>query len=348
MRLSVFLALVGLCQAQFGFYDLSQDEGTRFHGNTGDRLPSCMSTPNGLCGDSGRTVYTLDGAQDHLVSWFTFDDAHGVDQSGHANHGLAPPPAFGPGHDGRGQSAHFGGTDTFVIPHSAELDSLHEITVSFWIYLLTDATDSWRVIFRKGDATEDLTPTLLLFPDSRKIHARLSTTDPSKHGLDSITAIPLRRWTHVAMVLNQNVVSLFINGVKDNEGMLSGTVQLNTGAMHVGKDPFLPGTGMFLDSFKIHSTALDEHSLQVEASSGLPGVGPNFLRLGCKQCEVHQAIEKCAATGGYHLCRRMELQGGGLIVARAMGYLDMSSEYWMAEDSEPEIALEKLGLCCLD
>jgi hypothetical protein len=334
--------------AQFGFFDLNAEEDTKFYGTTGQVFPQCFSSPNGVCGDGGRTVHTLDSKQSDLIGWYNFDDAFGIDHSGNANHALNPPPAVGPGHNGRGQSAHLSGTDSFVVPHSKDYEGLRQLTVSFWIYLLTDATDSWRVVFRKGDTQTDLTPTLLLFPDSRKFHVRLSTSDPAKNGLDSITAIPLRRWTHVAMALNYNVVSLYINGIKDNEGLISGEILLNKGSWYIGKDQFLPGTGMFFDNLKFYSRALDEKALQVEASASLPGLGPNFLRLGCERCEMRQAVEKCAATGGYHLCRRMELNGGGLMVARAMGYLDMSSDYWSAEDSATEIQLEKLGLCCLD
>jgi hypothetical protein len=346
----LLLALVGVVAvlAQPGFFDLNADPSTRLFGTTGSVFPQCFSTPNGICGDGGRTVHTLDAKQPELIGWYTFDDAFGIDSSGNANHARNPPPNVGPGHDGRGQSAHLSGADSFVVPHSIDYEGIRQLTVSFWIYLLTDSTDSWRVVFRKGDAQTELTPTLLLFPDSRKLHIRLSTSDPTKHGLDSITAVPLRRWTHIAVSLNYNVISLYINGIKDNEGMVTGEVLLNTGSWYIGKDPFMAGTGMFLDNLKFYSHALDERALQVEASSALPGLGPNFLRLGCKSCTMRQSVEKCASSGGYHLCRQMELYGGGLMVARAMGYLDMSSEYWSAEDAEPDIQLEKLGLCCLD
>lgn len=342
------VTLCGLASAQFGFYDLEADASTMFAGTTGQSLPQCLTMPNGMCADGGRSVLTRDATQPKLVGRYSFDDAHGLDHSGNANHALNPPPDVGPGHDGRGQSAHFSGTDGFVIPHSSQYDGLRQMTVGFWIYLLTDSTDSWRVVFRKGDEQTELTPTLLLFPDSRKLHARLSTTDSTKNGLDSVTSIPLRRWTHVAVVVNYNVLSIYINGVKDNEGVITGEVQINTGSWYLGKDLHLPGTGMFMDNFKVYSHALDEHTIQIEASSALPGVGPNFVRLGCKSCEQNQAIEACAATGGYHLCRRAELHGGGLMVARAMGYLDMATDEWAAEDTASEIQLEKLGLCCLD
>lgn len=350
MRLVVGLVLVasGLVSAQLGFFDLQADEDTKFRGTTGDVFPQCFSMPSGFCGNGGRTIFTPDAKQTNLVAFYDFDDAHALDKSGRAVHPSKPPADVGPGHDGRGQSAHFSGVDSFVVPHVAAFDRMQQMTVSFWIYLLSEPTETFRIVFRKGDKQKDLTPTLMLLPDSNKLHALVSSTDESKNGVDSFTAIPLRRWTHVAVVLRYTQLSIFINGVKDAEATLTGDILFNTGAWYVGKDLFLPGTGMYLDNFKIYNAALDEKSLQVEASSALPGLGPNFVRLGCKSCEMRQAIEKCAATGGYHLCRRMELNGGGLMAARAMGYLSMASDHWNAEDQEPNVALQKLGLCCLD
>lgn len=338
----------GLASAQFGFFDLDADEDTKFQGTTKSVFPQCLSMPSGFCGDGGRTIFTPDATQSGLVAFYDFDDAHGLDKSGHAIHPPQPPPHFGPGRDGRGQSAYFSGADSFVIPHVSDFDNMQQMTVSFWIYLLSEPTETFRIVFRKGDGQKDLTPTVMLLPDSNKLHALVSSTDESKTGVDSYTTIPLRRWTHVAVVLRYTQLSIFINGVKDAEGLISGDVLLNTGSWYIGKDNFLPGTGMFFDNLKIYSRALDEAALQVEASAALPGLGPNFVRLGCKSCGMQQAIEKCAATGGYHLCRRMELYGGGLMVARAMGYLNMASDQWSAEDEEPNITLEKLGLCCLD
>ncbi len=57
----------------------------------------------------------------------------------------------------------------------------------------------------------------MLLPDSNKLHALVSSTDESKIGVDSYTAIPLRRWTHVAVVLRYTQLTIFINGVKDSE-----------------------------------------------------------------------------------------------------------------------------------
>merc|ERR1712048_132521 len=126
LALVVFAAVACVVSAQFGFYDLEQDEDTKFHGTTGDILPQCFSTPNGLCADGGRTVLTPDATHPNLLGWYSFDDAYGLDKSGHANHAKSPAPNVGPGHDGRGQSAHFSGTDSFVIDHNDKFDNLRQ------------------------------------------------------------------------------------------------------------------------------------------------------------------------------------------------------------------------------
>merc|ERR1719230_2182056 len=135
--LAVAVALVGAVVGQFGVFDLQANSDTMMVGTTETVLPSCFSTP--------------DGAQNDLIAWYNFDDAFGLDHSGHANHATNPVPDVGPGHQGRGSSAHFNGEDNFVVGHSTDYDGLQQMTVSFWMYLLTDSTESWRVVFRKGD-----------------------------------------------------------------------------------------------------------------------------------------------------------------------------------------------------
>jgi hypothetical protein len=112
-------------------------------------FPQCFSSPGGLCGDGGRTVFTADASIPNLVAYYDFDDAFGLDKSGYAGHPNAPQPDVGPGFDGRGQSARFGGSDSFVVPHTPVFDGLRQMAVSFWIYLLTEPTESWRIVFRK-------------------------------------------------------------------------------------------------------------------------------------------------------------------------------------------------------
>lgn len=47
-----------------------------------------------------------------------------------------------------------------------------------------------------------MTPTIMLWPKERRLHVRVSTDANSNEGLDSKSTIPLRRWTHVSVVMS--------------------------------------------------------------------------------------------------------------------------------------------------
>ena len=61
---------------------------------------------------------------------------------------------------------------------------------------------SYRTLLRKAATVQDMTPSLMLLPNDRRLHVRLSTTGTTSStatvGFDSTAVIPLRRWTHVA------------------------------------------------------------------------------------------------------------------------------------------------------
>lgn len=42
------------------------------------------------------------------------------------------------------------------------------------------------------------TPSLLLYPDSRRLSVRVTTEDSGSEGMASTGSLPMRRWTHVA------------------------------------------------------------------------------------------------------------------------------------------------------
>ena len=166
-------------------------------------------------------------------------------------------------------------------------------------------------------------------------------------GFDSTAIIPLRRWTHVAYVLKGGAaLSLYVNGVRDCPLLSSarrssgcppggashawdeGDVLHNDGPLYVGADPFMSGANMFLDSLKVWNAALPEKQILIEASGALGAAGPRFLRLGCHNCTRGELQAACADLDEYHPCYCQELMGGGLLSARAMGWLRGPSSTW--------------------
>ena len=323
-----------------------------------------------------------DAAAPGLIAHYTFDDDRATDTSGHGNHAKVVPMA-GPGHGPTGNGAWFDGIKPMEVPHIPAMDS-PDLTVCFWLYLLEDSTNSYRTLLRKAAVVQDMTPALMLLPNDRRLHIRLTTTATSSStatvvGFDSTAVLPLRRWTHVAYVLKGGAaLSLYINGVKDCP-MLStsrrgagcpaggstyawdeGDVKYNRGPLYVGADPFMQGTNMFLDGLKIYNIALPEKELVLEANDALGIAGSRFLRLGCGNCTRSELQLSCADLDDYHPCLCQELMGGGLLSARAMGWLRGPSSTWQfhADVQNPTLCklagsqegspASQVGFCCRD
>jgi len=112
-----------------------------------------------------------------LEVWYTFDQSLPVDESGHSNHlqdanGQLTSLFSGPGILGRGASASFDGRELRKLPATEGMHA-NTFTIALWLYLLEDSIGSWRTIFSVGSGPDDLLPALLLYPDERRLHARL-------------------------------------------------------------------------------------------------------------------------------------------------------------------------------
>merc|ERR1711865_950649 len=177
--------------------------------------------------------------------------------------------------------------------------------------------------YGKGNSMSDHTPEIMLWPKERRIHARVSTDMNINEGLDSVTKLKLKRWTHVAYMYEGKLLSLFINGVKDSEVILKGTPLANNGTISIGKDTHHAGTKCFMDDFKWYSRALDDKDIRMMADGSLPAVGPQFVQLGCRSCDFETAQTSC--TEGYHICTTRELYASAFKVASGMGWLEVNN-----------------------
>ncbi|KAL1495937.1 hypothetical protein AB1Y20_014579 [Prymnesium parvum] len=344
---------------------------------SGDVRAQCRQLERGVCADEGAKVVSLSAAAPSLIAYFTFDDRLALDHSGHAQHARSAPNA-GPGHGPHGNGAWFDGSNLMEVPHIPAMAS-NDLTLSFWMYLLEDSTNSYRTIFRKAHTAADMTPTLMLLPNERRLHVRIGTTLTAVTGFDSTAVIPLRRWTHIAYVLKGgSALSLYVNGVKDCPQLGSarhstngcppggatyawdeGDVLHNKGPLYVGGDPYMSGTAMFLDELKVHNRALSERDLVQEANDAHGSTGPLFVKLGCANCTVAEQEQSCAAHEDYHPCFCQELMGGGLQVARVNGWLRGPSQDWrfhMVVQNAAACLLQgghdpptrQAGFCCRD
>lgn len=209
-----------------------------------------------------------EGAAPVSVAHWRFDEIAGptaVDSSGHGNEAtLHHGPVWTP--DGRVNGALvLDGIDDFVtVPHAPELElgrDNADFTVSFWIYLQQGFTGAWRTILHKGNNATARTPALFLRPESNRLYYRVSTTSHPNLGGDSLGALPVQRWTHVAMVKAGSKLRLYLQGLPDSEVTLSQPVVHNSFPIHVGDDPWFSPVQARLDELRLDARALNDREI---------------------------------------------------------------------------------------
>lgn len=112
-----------------------------------------------------------------------------------------------------------------------------EFTYSVWIFI-QDWTRGWKNIFVKGDknnkpgTTASRAPGLWLYPDSNALRARINTFADPNEGCD-ISNIPLQKWVHIAYVLNNRTVDIYVDGKLERSCVLRGVPKLNNQPLYV-------------------------------------------------------------------------------------------------------------------
>ena len=225
---------------------------------------SCLSLPNALCINGGLKNIIPDNYIASQLGFWSFDDAFSYDPIN--KNPIIPPPMVGPSKGGKGYSAFFDGNYFSNITHLS-LYETQSFTLEFWLFLLKESTGTWRTIIHKGDTIRDMTPTIMLWPKERRLHVRVSTDIDPNEGLDSKSSIPLKRWTHISVGFEGQLLQLIINGIKDTEIILKGSVRHNKGNFHIGKDPWHQGTFMYMDSMRFWGKLLGKG--EIKAITGM-------------------------------------------------------------------------------
>lgn len=318
----------------------------------------CFDVANTLCveDESGRS-FTMERSffPPDLRLWYQFDERLPVDHSGNLKHltddeGKLTKLTVGPGIMGRGNSASFDGRSFRTVQDTKALNT-PAFTVALWLFLREDSVGAWRVIFSRGSSVEELLPALLLWPDERRLHVRVSPKADAGVGaqLDSAGVIPLKRWTHLAVSCTGNVLRLYINGVQDAQMIVEETPEASEkSTLKIGRDPWRAGVKGFIDDFRWYSRGLARDEVSAMLYPGLTGnAASTAVSLACLSCRYPEAVRKCNNQRRY-LCSMQELFAGGLHTARSSGWLSSSSEVWSSEDEGDQRfdGRVRLGLCC--
>lgn len=112
-----------------------------------------------------------------------------------------------------------------------------EFTYSVWIFI-QDWTKGWKNILVKGDrnnspgTSASRSPGLWLYPDTNALYARINTAASPNEGCD-IKNIPLQKWVHIAYILNNRTVDIYIDGKLERSCVLRGVPIRNNKPLYV-------------------------------------------------------------------------------------------------------------------
>lgn len=111
------------------------------------------------------------------------------------------------------------------IPKNIDFNRDVIYTISYWIYL-ANYHPWWRNIFLHGSNNENRAPGMFIWPGAGNLHVGQASDRGWNEMLNSKTALSLNQWYHVTLMANVNKLSLYVNGVLEDEIVLSGNQKL--------------------------------------------------------------------------------------------------------------------------
>ena len=183
--------------------------------------------------------------------------------------------ATGPRVTGRiGNAVKLSGANEYVSMPSGVVSGLTNFTISTWVNPAANST--WSRVFDIGTGT---TANMFLTVNAGTAPRFAITTSGAggEQRLNATSALPLNTWSHLAVTVNGNTGTLYVNGtaVATNTAMtlhptnLGTTTQNWIGRSEYSSDPFLNAT---VDDFQIYNRALSATEVQTLAG-GTQGAG---------------------------------------------------------------------------
>lgn len=296
---------------------------------------------------------TADRIPDHLISRYSFDypEDLGIDTSPLHNHLTQHNYSLGPGvptsRTSSAFSASFDGKTSAEIQHVEEFDS-RELSFSFWVFVGEIGFQGFRPLISKGNANSSHL-LIALWPESTRLRVKLmAKEDEGSVEMDSVSSLVLGRWNHIGLVMEGPFAQLHVNGLVDCSVHEDSGFDIGDHPIRIGKDPWSDGFVGYIDDLRIFKRSITKSERVSVHSLVFPGILPDFISIGCESCSFIEAFSICSKRP-YHICSPMELELGGLTVARVMGWIDAytSVQVWNSTSKENDYVLAS-SFCCHD
>jgi hypothetical protein len=168
-------------------------------------------------------------------------------------------------------------TNAIPIYRSNDQSKGMEFTWSSWLYLsdLGKEAGKYQHVFSKGDGNIDSNtnlstvnngPGLYISPMDNKLHIIMNTVSPTDPNTTiDIDNIPIKKWFHVALRLQNTVLDVYVNGVVVNRLLLNNTPKQNYGNVYVCQNGGFSGK---LSNLRYYSRALNVFEINNIVSAG--------------------------------------------------------------------------------
>ena len=217
-----------------------------------------------------------------LVAHLTFDDNTANDSSGHANHGALMNGASVITDPQRGKVLLLDGSNDYVaLGNSASLNlsDNNQATITAWVKLA--ASQNHNTILSKGEWKEAYA--LVVKGDTTPDDLLWTGNDTS---VFSGSSVPLNIWTHVAVVINNDLTTFYLNGqVSGMPNQDRGNAVDNTATqVSIGREQYsgsMPAGRWFfngqLDDVRIYERVLSQAEIQSVMVGSPPVANPRIL-----------------------------------------------------------------------
>jgi len=327
-------------------------------------ISMCELVTNGpICLMNGDRIFLPMANPKGLSGYWSFDEASPFDDSGNGNHAINLA-KVGPSLGGIGNSALFSEGNFLKVPNQNIFNTIN-FTITFWFYLINQKIDenlSLKLcpILQKGDDdlfNKSYSRLPAIFFDRKdknfKIYTKTNLQNLNQgESFNSNAKVTSDKWYHIALIKKNEKLFFYVNGILDFKFDLKGTQIINSGNLYIGGSPAYSDQCKFsflIDELRYYNVAIEEDYIEAEASPSLGGIEPNFLQLGCLNCNIKQAASSC--VDGYKLCSSIEMHTAGYQISRTMGWLKFDTHIWThgALENEKEFENVKgLALCCAE
>jgi len=305
-----------------------------------------MNIPTSLCIGDDKNRFRETKALEGVIGHWTFDDSAAQDTTRNKNH-VKKTPNPGPGFGARGNSASFNGRNWMRIDHHEAYET-SDFMVAMWVFVKKEVQGSFKTLLFKGSKGRGF-PAVSVFPESRKLRVKIATIANGVASLDSVSTLPLRRWTHVAVGVDGFVLTIYVNGVIDAQVVIAQPAEVNKKPLYVGGTPFTPGLNCYVDDLRYFARPPHREVILSMGQPSLPGTFINgFTTFGCAGCSWSDALGACLGKAA-HVCSRMELASGALTQARVFGWFDVNSDRlwnWVKGGEREAKGTLATAVCC--